>query len=127
MPAPPPACHAAMAISGPMPDGSPTVNASGAVASRICVLFQRSTGQSSVNVDHLSAAAEVASHFVRLGHTRMTVLTPGTATRAHALRLEGFEQAVRAAGLPPPVHVAAPGDNWLENGYNAALKNAGGM
>lgn len=90
------------------------------------VLFQRSSARNSaVDIDQSGAAGQVAGHLAALGHRRLAIVTPGTATRLQARRHEGFLAGARAAGLPQPEHLAAPGNNWTETAHRAVLELLG--
>jgi LacI family transcriptional regulator len=55
----------------------------------------------SVGADHLSGTRHATEHLIQLGHHRIAIISGGKGTRVARDRLEGFSQAMRAAGLKP--------------------------
>ena len=54
-----------------------------------------------VGADHLSGTRHATEHLIQLGHRRIAIISGGKGTRVARDRLEGFNQAMRAAGLKP--------------------------
>lgn len=76
-------------------------------------------GVHAVTVDNRRAAADAARHLIDLGHRRIGVLAGPADVFSAAERLEGYEQAVRAAGLPTDTLVVARTDLAEEQGLLA--------
>jgi LacI family transcriptional regulator len=89
-----------------------------AVGGRVPVVFATCRGEwaDSVCIDDTRAAYLATRHLVELGHRRIAfVSTESMESLAHAERLEGYRQALRAAGLPlGPVMAWTPGDSVIE-------------
>lgn len=75
-------------------------------------------------VDSVAAARDMTTHLVETGHRRIAVLgSPDREDHAAAhLRLEGYRQALDAAGIPrdPSLEIAC--DDWSPDGAAAAVR-----
>jgi LacI family transcriptional regulator len=89
-----------------------------AVGGRVPVVFATCRGEwaDSVCIDDTRAAYLATRHLVELGHRRIAfVSTESMESLAHAERLDGYRQALRAAELPVgPVMTWTPGDSVIE-------------
>jgi LacI family transcriptional regulator len=93
-----------------------------AAGSAVVALAARDLDCPSVLVDNRAAASDVTEHLLSLGHRRIAFVQgpPGLHTSAH--RLEGFEEAMAAAGAEP---VRMPGGFEYEAGDAAAARLLG--
>ncbi len=71
------------------------------------------------NDNHLGATLAVR-HLLELGHTRIAHIA-GLPGRAGVLRMQAYEDAMRAAGLGDRIHVE-PGDMTEEGGFRATIR-----
>jgi LacI family transcriptional regulator len=89
-----------------------------AVGGRVPVVFATCRGEwaDSVCIDDTRAAYLATRHLVELGHRRIAfVSTDSMESLAHAERLAGYREALRAAKLSPgPVMAWTPGDLVIE-------------
>ncbi|HEX8967832.1 MAG TPA: LacI family DNA-binding transcriptional regulator [Chloroflexota bacterium] len=76
-------------------------------------------GVHTVTVDNRAAAAEAARHLLDLGHRRIGVLAGPEDVYSAAERLLGYQDAVRAAGLPSDALIVARTDLAEEQGERA--------
>lgn len=67
------------------------------------VVLDREFGgtKAGVHVDHYSGALQAARYLLNLGHTRITLLTPGNVLRPGRERIAGFKDAFAERGLQP--------------------------
>jgi len=56
---------------------------------------------SGLHVDHYSGAMQATRYLLNLGHTRIALLTPGSAVRPGRERIQGFKDAFAERGLKP--------------------------
>ncbi|HZW05031.1 MAG TPA: LacI family DNA-binding transcriptional regulator [Anaerolineaceae bacterium] len=96
------------AIGRLVQDGFPTVLMGRLPGSDLC----------SVDVDNVASARLAVEHLTALGHTRIACITNAAATFTAALdRLEGYRQALAAAGVPYDESLVRFGDFGPESGY----------
>jgi DNA-binding LacI/PurR family transcriptional regulator len=76
-----------------------------------------------VNDNHLGAALAVR-HLLEFGHTRIAHLAGPPGVAASRLRIQGYQDTMRAAGLADRV-VVEPGNMTEEGGYLAAVRLLG--
>jgi len=84
------------------------------------VLFQRATRHSSVNTDNALVGRLATQHLIDLGHRRIGLLFPDAGSQAQALRIRGFRETLRQAGLTAGPEVVACGTDWADGAYVAA-------
>jgi LacI family transcriptional regulator len=73
-----------------------------------------------VGVDDYEGAACMTRHLIALGHQRIGFITGRSSQSATACRLAGFRDAMRAAQLPLPAELVAPGAFTYSSGLDAA-------
>src|SRR5688500_13936412 len=73
-----------------------------------------------VITDNRGSAQEAVRHLVRLGHTRIAVLTPKADVSVHRDRVEGYRRALSEAGLPTRAEYEAQASPTGGDGYSAA-------
>ena len=72
----------------------------------------------SVDVDNRAAAQRACAHLLRLGHTRLACLTnAGLSYSAAVDRLQGYKDALEAAGIPLDYDLIRYGEFNPESGY----------
>ena len=85
---------------------------------------ERLDGASSITIDNRSAARRAVGHLVELGHARIGLVSgpplPDLPTPVPEQRRLGYEDALRAAGLPVDPGLAVSGE-WTATGGAAAL------
>ena len=76
-------------------------------------------------VDSVAAAQDMTRHLLNLGHRRIAVVgAPDEFTRATArLRLEGYRQGLREAGLTPDPALEVRSDGWTADGGADAVRS----
>jgi LacI family transcriptional regulator len=75
-----------------------------------------------VDIDNRRAASQAAAHLIHLGHTRIACITNADIDfPAPAQRLDGYRDALAAAGLPYDQALVRYGDYDLRSGYQAML------
>jgi len=85
----------------------------------LVTVLERLPRQSSVPVirtDHQAGALEATRHLIELGHRRIAHICGSKATPSTARRLEGYREALAAAGLPAPPELLYPGDFLMQSG-----------
>jgi LacI family transcriptional regulator len=71
-----------------------------------------------VDVDNRAAAYKATAHLIHLGHTKIACITNAACEfPAPAQRLEGYRNAIAAAGLPYDERLVRYGDYDLQSGY----------
>ncbi|WP_298455348.1 LacI family DNA-binding transcriptional regulator [uncultured Cellulomonas sp.] len=72
------------------------------------------TGVDHVTMSNVQGAAAATAHLVAIGRTRIAAVGshPGETVGSAALRLQGYRQALEAAGLPYDPALVAPADAW---------------
>lgn len=75
-------------------------------------------------VDSVAASRDMTNHLLSLGHTRIAVVgSPDRVTRSTArLRLEGYHQALRDAGVAADPELEVRCDNWSPDGGAEAVR-----
>jgi LacI family transcriptional regulator len=74
----------------------------------------------SVDVDNRAAAIDAVAHLLNLGHERVACLTNAATTyTAAADRLQGYKDALHAAGIPFDPALVRYGDFDTQSGYRA--------
>lgn len=83
-------------------------------------------GADQVAIDNVVAAEEAVRHLVASGRTRIGFLghEAGTLSRTSSLRLEGYRNALEAAGLPADPSLLVPRDGVAAVGAEVALASA---
>lgn len=85
------------------------------------VLFQRYSRHSAVNTDSVAVGRMAAEHLIGLGHRRIGLIYPSASgSQAHALRIQGYRQALEQAGLPLGTEAPAAGSSWAHDACVAA-------
>ena len=72
-----------------------------------------------VDVDNVSSARQAVEHLLGLGRRRVATIAGPQVIHASAGRLEGYRQALEAAGLPFRPEWVVEGDFTQEGGYRA--------
>lgn len=86
------------------------------------VLFQRDTRHSAVNTDSELVGRMATQHLIDLGHRRIGLIAPDAGSQAQALRIRGFRETLRRAGLPDGAEAIAHGQDWAAGAYVAAQR-----
>ena len=73
-----------------------------------------------VITDDRGSAQEAVRHLLRLGHTRIAVLTPKADVSVHRDRVEGYHRALAEAGLVPRPEYEGQASPTGGDGYSAA-------
>ncbi|RPE81203.1 LacI family DNA-binding transcriptional regulator [Vulcaniibacterium tengchongense] len=110
---PPPLCESKAVISELVGDGIPVV----ALASG---RFDESI--SHVRIDDFKASREITEHLIGLGHQRIGYIKGHPNQTASARRFEGFQAALREAGIAPDNVLAQQGYFTYRSGLEAAEK-----
>jgi LacI family repressor for deo operon, udp, cdd, tsx, nupC, and nupG len=69
-----------------------------------------------VSIDNVAAGREVTEHLLSLGHKNIAVITGDLGSPSSQQRLEGYKQAIEAAGLPYREELIRNGEYTLEAG-----------
>jgi LacI family transcriptional regulator len=77
-------------------------------------------GRHAVAIDDRRAAGEMTRHLLALGHRRIGFVTGDPALSASARRLDGYRDALTAAGLAADADLVAPGLFTYRSGLDAA-------
>ncbi|GAB4436705.1 MAG: LacI family DNA-binding transcriptional regulator [Anaerolineae bacterium] len=72
-----------------------------------------------VNVDNVNAAAAATTHLLRQGRQRIAAITGPLNTTVGQDRRQGYENALRAAGISPDPNLITEGDFTEQGGYAA--------
>ncbi len=87
---------------------------------------ERLEGASSITIDNRAAARRAVEHLIELGHTRIGLVAgpplPDLPTPVPGQRRLGYEDALRAAGLPVDPDLVVRGE-WTAAGGAAALSS----
>lgn len=75
-----------------------------------------------VAIDNHGGARQVVSHLIGLGHRRIAIVTGPERNADSRQRLEGYRQALSAAGLFSTPELEVAGDFTEPSGYDAALR-----
>jgi len=73
-----------------------------------------------IDVDGTHGFQEATAYLIRLGHRRIAFITASPVFMFVSHRLEGYYQAMAAAGLPIDPHLLMEGDLTEEGGYSCA-------
>ena len=78
-------------------------------------------GVASIGIDDIEVGRMATRHLIGLGHTRIGVINgqPEEGSVVPNRRLQGFEQAMREAGITPDPTLYAPGYFAIDGGYDA--------
>lgn len=71
-----------------------------------------------VDIDNICAAQNVVAHLIRLGHTRIGIITGPLDESSARNRLRGYRQAMQNAGLPVLDAFIVEGDYGRQSGYD---------
>lgn len=77
-------------------------------------------GVNGVFVDNIGGAYAATQHLIALGHRKIGCITGPLSSRNACDRLEGYEQALRDAGIAPSPEWICQGDYKPAKGYEAA-------
>ena len=80
-----------------------------AVEQRVPVIFVACSGDAGdvVSVDDVQGGKLATEHLIAAGHRRIAYLSvPELEERSDLMRLQGYEDALRAAGLGPPIRIS---------------------
>lgn len=75
-----------------------------------------------VMVNNAEGAFEATRHLINLGHRQIAIISGPLAFSTNAERVEGFRNAMGAAGLPVPEEHLRCSELRLEGGYRCALE-----
>ena len=97
-----------------------------AVEHQVPVIFVACSGDSGdvVSVDDVQGGKLATEHLIAAGHKRIAYLSvPQLEERSDLMRLQGYEDALRAAGLGPPLRISwsPPADQALLDGEACKL------
>ncbi|HZT44211.1 MAG TPA: LacI family DNA-binding transcriptional regulator [Chthonomonadaceae bacterium] len=81
------------------------------------------TEVSTIDVDNVAAAREIVEYLVRQGHRRIAYLSGETTLRSSLQRLEGYRQALEAAGIPYEEGLVWPGGYNTPSGYLRTIEH----
>src|SRR5439155_152509 len=92
-----------------------------AVEQRVPVIFVACSGDAGdvVSVDDVQGGKLATEHLIAAGHRRIAYLSvPELEERSDLMRLQGYEDALRAAGLGPPIRISwsPPADQGVVDG-----------
>ncbi|MGQ0566336.1 MAG: LacI family DNA-binding transcriptional regulator [Gemmobacter sp.] len=73
-----------------------------------------------VTIDHRGAAQDITAHLIARGHRRIAHVTGPDTTTLRAHRLDGWRDALAAAGLRADAGLVIPGDFSADSGARAA-------
>lgn len=73
-----------------------------------------------VRVDNVAASQEMTEHLLQLGHRRIALIEGPQEITTTAHRLQGYRQALEAAGVPFNPELVWPGQFTFESGVEAA-------
>ena len=79
-------------------------------------------GAHTIMVDNVSGAREAVSHLTGLGHRRVGMIVGQQDISTARERLQGYREALEAAGLPYEDGLVLPGDHREQGGRLAALR-----
>lgn len=79
-------------------------------------------GVHAVLVENVLGAREAVEHLISLGHRRIGMVTGEPVITTAQERLEGYRQALKAAGIAPDERLVANGYHKEEGGYAATLQ-----
>lgn len=75
-----------------------------------------------LSVDNIAGARKGVEHLIACGHRRIGILTGPLSVQVARDRLEGYRQALRAAGIPEDESLIRQGAFRAEVGYSASLE-----
>lgn len=75
-----------------------------------------------VRVDNVAGARDMTEHLLAFGHRRIALIGGPDEVTTSAHRLEGYREALAAAGLPFDPDLVWPGDFTFESGVEAARR-----
>ncbi|WP_109126971.1 LacI family DNA-binding transcriptional regulator [Dyella sp. C11] len=110
---PPPLCESKVVIEELVEAGVPVV----AIASG---RFNHDI--SSVRIDDFLASKEVTEHLIRMGHTRIAFVKGHPNQTASARRFEGYQAALKEAGIAPDAALVQQGYFTYRSGLDAVEK-----
>lgn len=84
------------------------------------VVFQRYSRHSSVNTDSTVVGRLAAEHLIDLGHRRMGLINSNAGSQAQLLRIQGFRDTLKEAGLDEPREALTTNSNWARDAHEAA-------
>jgi LacI family transcriptional regulator len=110
-----------MILTPPLCD-DPRVLAAIQAAGTPCVLISPGAGQTAarVRMDDVAAAEELSNLLISLGHERIGFIEGAPDQAASGLRRQGFEQALKAHGIPKRAELFQRGDFTYPSGEQAA-------
>ncbi len=77
---------------------------------------------SAVGIEEFAAARAMTQHIISLGHTRIGFVIGNQAQTASAMRLSGYQSALRDAGLAADPQLIEQGEFTYRSGFEAALR-----
>lgn len=78
-------------------------------------------GSSGVHVDHYTGTLQATRYLLNLGHTRVALLTPGSAVRPGRERIAGFRDAFAERGIAPDPKLLRAERSAMEFAFSEAL------
>jgi DNA-binding LacI/PurR family transcriptional regulator len=89
------------------------------------VEFDRSSGTPGAHVvvsENREGARAAVQHLIQAGHKRIGMVSGGKSLTTAIERLEGYREALEAAGIEADVHLIEPGNHREDGGFEAAKK-----
>jgi LacI family transcriptional regulator len=84
--------------------------------------FSPAGGVAAVVPDEVRGGREATEHLLAHGHTRIGLIDNLDTSVAAPLRVHGYEQALRAAGLRPDPSLVTHLNGWQEAGHDGAMQ-----
>ncbi|RZI63661.1 MAG: LacI family transcriptional regulator, partial [Variovorax sp.] len=109
-------------ILGPCEGERPDYLAALAVDLPVVALDRDFTGDNAgVHVDHYNGALQATRYLLNLGHTRVALLTPGSAVRPGRERIAGFKDAFAEGGVPLDPKLVRAEKSAMDFAFSEAL------
>jgi LacI family transcriptional regulator len=87
-----------------------------------CVTQEGGFNHTSLTVDSLGGAEVATAHLIRQGHRQIAHLAGPSQRPTAGLRIQGYRQALQAAGIPFDFKLVVEGKPTIRGGYNAACQ-----
>lgn len=89
------------------------------------VLFNRAFNHPNVSLmmtDNVRGGYMATEHLISLGHRRIGMIAPHSSQESKAKRVQGYQEALRAAGIEPDPDLIVREANTLQGGYQGMKK-----